>query len=80
VDQHKALFGETPKLAVTSPIEKNDHPELNTTPLLDKTGDSHHQSLIGALQWTINLGRFDIAVAVRTLSSFRISPHKGHLS
>jgi hypothetical protein len=55
-DQHKALFGEAPKLAVTFPIEKNDHPELDNSPLLDETGVSHYQSLISALQWTITLG------------------------
>jgi hypothetical protein len=79
-DQHKALFGQRPKLAVTSPIEKNDHPELDVSPLLNETGISHYQSLVGALQWTITLGRFDVAVAVMTLSSFRASPREGHLS
>ena len=35
--------------------------------------------MIGAMQWAITLARFDIAVAVATLSSFRVAPRKGHL-
>ena len=37
------------------------------------------QSLIGVLQWTISLGRFDIATAVMTMSGFRTAPRVGHL-
>jgi len=37
------------------------------------------QSMIGALQWAIQLGRFDIMTAVMTLSSFRANPRQGHL-
>ena len=77
--QYKSLFGEMPSTKVTSPLEKNDHPELDTSPLLDEDGVTHYQSLIGALQWVITLGRFDIAVAVMTMSSFRVAPRVGHL-
>jgi hypothetical protein len=35
--------------------------------------------MIGALQWIVTIGRFDIATAVMTLSGFRIAPRKGHL-
>ena len=35
--------------------------------------------MIGSLQWSIILGRFDIAVAVMTMSGFRSAPRKGHL-
>jgi len=35
--------------------------------------------MIGALQWAIQLGRFDIMTAVMTLSSFRANPRQGHL-
>ena len=77
--QYLALFGEKPSHKVTSPIEKNDHPELDMTPLLDADGVTKYQSLIGALQWAITLGRFDIGVAVMSLSSFRAAPRVGHL-
>jgi hypothetical protein len=77
--QYKSMFGESPSTRVTSPLEKNDHPELDTSPLLDEDGISQYQSLIGAMQWTITLGRFDIAVHVVTMSSFRVAPRVGHL-
>ena len=35
--------------------------------------------MIGALQWVISLGRFDIATAVMTMSRFRVAPLEGHL-
>ena len=47
--------------------------------LLGEDGIKIYQSLIGALQWTISLGRIDISTAVMTMSGFRASPRKGHL-
>jgi hypothetical protein len=35
--------------------------------------------LIGALQWLVTLGRFDILVGVATMGSFCVAPRKGHL-
>ena len=34
---------------------------------------------MGALQWCVSLGRFDILAAVMTMSRFRIAPRIGHL-
>ena len=77
--QHESLFGYKPKTNISSPLEKNDHPELDTSPLLDEDGINKYQSLIGVLQWAITLGRFDIATAVMTMSGFRVAPTEGHL-
>ena len=79
VAQHESLFGCKPKTNVSSPLEKGNHPELDTSPLLDFDGINKYQSLIGVLQWAITLGRFDIATAVMTMSSFRVAPREGHL-
>jgi hypothetical protein len=38
-----------------------------------------YQSLVGAMQWVISIGRWDIQSAVMTLSSFRAQPRQGHL-
>ena len=59
---------------MTSPIEKNDHPELDTTDLLGDDDILKYQSLIGALQWVVSIGWFDVMTAVMTLSSFRAAP------
>ena len=78
-DSFQRMFGHPPKQSVTSPIEKNDHPELDTSELLDEEWVTVYQSLIGALQWVVSIGRFDIQTSVMTLSSFRASPRRGHL-
>ena len=77
--QYVDLFGEAPKQKYSSPVEKNDHPELDVSPLLPTEGIVKYQSLIGALQWIITLGRFDISVAIMSLSSYRVAPRVGHL-
>jgi hypothetical protein len=73
------MFGEKPSTKVHSPLEKGDHPELDTSKLRDQTGVQQYQSLIGSLQWAISLGRFDIATAVMSLLSFWALPCQGHL-
>ena len=62
-----------------SPLERNDHPEVDTSPLLDGEDITIYQSLIGALQWCVTLGRFDIMTPVMTMASFRAAPRIGHL-
>ena len=79
IDSYQNTFGVKPKLNISSPLEKGDHPELDTSELLDQDGIQKYQSLIGALQWTVSLGRMDINTAVMTLSSFRVEPRKGHM-
>ena len=76
---YKNHFGNMPSHKVLSPLEKGDHPELDESPLLDVDGMAKYQSLIGTLQWCITLGRFDIATAVMSMSSFRAAPRHGHL-
>ena len=79
VANYERTFGETPKQTVSAPLEKGDHPELDTSELLETAGVEQYQSLIGALQWVISIGRFDVHTAVMTLSAFRVAPRRGHL-
>jgi hypothetical protein len=53
VANYERIFGEPPKKVVTSPIEKGDHQELDTSDFLDDESVRNYQSLIGALQWAI---------------------------
>ena len=78
LDNYSTMFGSQPRQC-TSPLEKGDHPELDTSDELDEDGIKKYQSLIGALQWAVTLGHFDIMTAVMTLSSFRVSPRQGHM-
>ena len=50
-----------------SPLEKNDHPEIDESPLLDEDGNHKCRPLIGTLQWPTSLTRFDVATAVMTI-------------
>jgi hypothetical protein len=52
----------------------------NMTPELDLDGIKKRQSLVGALQWAVSIGRFDVAVHVMTLGRHRAAPHVGHLN
>ena len=51
------------------PLEKGDHPELDDTELLDKSGIEQYQSLLGSLQWAISLGCFDSATVNKNAHS-----------
>ena len=78
LEQSQAIFGCLPK-EYTSPIEKGDHPELDLSEALPVEGIRQYQSLIGAFQWAISLGRYDIHCVTMTMEKFRAAPRKGHL-
>jgi hypothetical protein len=78
-DDYTKLFGEDPPKKAHSPLPKGDHPEVDTSEPCGPDDTAKYQSLIGALQWTISLCRFDIANAVMTLSRYRAAPLVGHL-
>jgi Reverse transcriptase (RNA-dependent DNA polymerase) len=69
LDTFKRPFGKQPKQYV-APLEGGDHPELDDSELLEIEDIKVYQSLIGALQWVIQIGRFDITTHMMTLSRF----------
>jgi hypothetical protein len=69
LDTHERIFGKPPKQVIT-PLDKGDHPELDTSDLLEVNDIKIYQSLIGTLQWVIQIGRFDITTSVMMLSRF----------
>jgi hypothetical protein len=72
------LYGEKPRKA-SSPLEQNDHPEMEDSPFLRQDETQQFQSLIGAMQWAVLIRRLDIVPAVNSLSSFHAMPRRGHL-
>ena len=78
IENYKMLFGELPT-EYHAPLDKSDKPKLDDSPLLDADGVQKFQSLIGAVQWTIFLCRFDVLHAVMSLGRFRAAPHVRHL-
>ncbi len=63
-----------------SPLEPDDHPEIDESELCNNEEIAQYLTMVGQLQWLITLGRFDIFSAVITLSRFRAAPRAGHLS
>jgi hypothetical protein len=78
INNFEWMFKQKPKQA-SSPIEKGDHPEIDTSDELDVDGISKYQSLMGSTNWVVQLGRFDIATANMTMAGFRANPRHGHL-
>ena len=60
-------------------LEQGDHPELDTSEMLDNQDTQKYHFLIGSLQWDIYLGIFDICTHVMTMYSFRYAPRQGHI-
>lgn len=68
LDTYFHMFRTKLKQTYSSPLEKGDHPELNTSEELGVDGIKQFQSMVGTAQWAISLGRFDISTAVATMS------------
>ena len=75
----KDMFGELPRKRET-PLPPNDHPEMDTSELLEDDGVEKHPSLTGQWQWAVSLGGWDIQMAVMTMSGFQVAPRSGHLN
>jgi Reverse transcriptase (RNA-dependent DNA polymerase) len=79
IKNNEKLFGMKPSQNVTSPLDKGDHPELDTSESCNEEQISQYQSMIGSLQWIVTTGRLDIPTAVMTMSGFRKATRTGHL-
>jgi len=78
LNNYRRIYGTWPKLTL-SLLVNGDHPELDTLEPLNKNDHKIYQSRIGALQWVIQIGCFDITTAVMTLSPVWAMPRQGHL-
>ena len=64
---------------VKSPLDKNDHPELDNSELANEDLITKFMCMIGQLQWAVILGRYDILAHVMSMSHFRLAPKVGHI-
>ena len=64
------LFDTEPSKGLKTPLEKHDHPELDTSQILEGQEVNHYLTMVGHLQFLITLGRFDIQAQVITMSRF----------
>ena len=70
-DTSKRLSNEDPPKGFKTPLDKNDHPELDTSEVLEGDMAAKYLTMVGQLQWLDTLGRFDIHAQVATMSRFR---------
>jgi hypothetical protein len=70
VKNYEPLFGMKPNKSATSPLEKGENPELDTSDLCDAKQIAQYQSMVCAMQWIVTIGRFDINTAVMTCLDF----------
>ena len=75
----KKLFPKENFINSRSPVEKNDHPELDNSELCNEEQTTKYMSMIGELQWAITLGRYDILAQVMSMSRFRLAHKIGYL-
>ena len=79
LESYQSMFKQDPPKTMKTPLDKNDHPELDDTGLLTGESIQHYLTMIGQLPWLVTLGRVDIHAQVTTMSRFRSTPRKGHL-
>ena len=59
-DIYKRLFNDNPPKAYKTPLDKNDHPELDTSEILEGDVAAKYLTMVGQLQWLVTLGSFDL--------------------
>jgi hypothetical protein len=62
-----------------TPLQTSYRPELDVTPELEPSNAAYYQSLVGMLQWMVELGRVDICLECSMMSSHLAMPREGHL-
>ena len=72
------MFPDKNFINAKSPLEKNDHPELDSSELCNEEQITKYMCMIGQLQWAITFGRYDILPQVMSMSRFRLVPKTGH--
>ena len=76
----KRLFNEDPKTGYKTPLDKNDHPELDTSEILEGDITAEYLTMVGQLQWLVTLGKVDLHAQVATMSRFRAAARQGHIN
>ena len=64
---------------VKSPLDKNDHPDLDNSELARDDLITKFMWMVGQLQWAVALGRYDILAHVMSMSRIRHAPKVGQI-
>ena len=57
----------------------NDHPELDTSEILEGDMAAKYLTMVGKLQWLVTLRRLHLHAQVATMSRFKAAPRQGHM-
>ena len=79
VDTYKRLFNDDPLKCYKTLLDMNDHPELDTSEILEGDMVAKYLTMVGQLQWLVTLGRLDLYPQVGTMSKIRAAPGQGHI-
>ena len=71
-DTYKRLFNEDPPKGYKTPLDKNDHPELDTSEILEGDMAAKYLTMVDQLQWLVT-------AQVATMSRFRAASRQGHM-
>ena len=78
-DTYRRLLIDDPPKGHKTSLDKNDHPELDTSEILKGDMAAKYLTMVGQLQWLVTLGSFDIHAQVETMSRFRAAPRQRHI-
>ena len=56
LESYQFMFKQDPPKNMRTPLEKNDHPELDDSELLNEDSIQHCLTMIGQLQWLVTWG------------------------
>ena len=79
LDSFHQIFPGESLSEVKSPLDKNDHPDLDNSDLASDDLITKFMCMVGQLQWAVILGRYGILAHVMSMSSFRLAPKVGHI-
>ncbi len=79
VENHLAKSREKLPYKAPTPHTSGYHPEIDVSSKLGESEASYFHSLVGVLQWIVELGRVDTNVKVSMMSSHLALTRAGHL-
>ena len=66
-ETYNSLFNDEPPKGHKTPLDKNDHSELDTSEILEGDMATKYLTMVSQLQWLVTLGRFDLHAHVATM-------------
>ena len=78
-DTYRRLFNDDPSKGYKTPLDKNDHPELDTYEFLEGDMAAKYLTMVDPLHELVTFGRFDIHAQVATMSRFRAALRQRHM-